>query len=280
MQREARSRATAPVLEVFASIQGEGAYIGEPQTFLRLRGCPLRCRWCDTPSSWRIATDDRVRVARVRRDARERSSDVESTWATPFQAACWIAEVEPDHARTVSVTGGEPLMWPEFLLGLRPMLGARRIHLETAGAHPETLASVIAAFDHVSLDLKQPLDLDPPEEQLLEDLQHEHAQRERSPRTRAEWSAARESCLALVRERDACAKLVVSGERTAADFVDILDQVEDVNPTLLVVVQPATAIGSVRAPSNELIDEVVELARARDLRVRVLPQLHRAMRRP
>jgi len=41
----------APVLEVFASIQGEGAYVGEPQVFLRLRGCPLRCAWCDTPGS-------------------------------------------------------------------------------------------------------------------------------------------------------------------------------------------------------------------------------------
>ena len=35
-----------PVMEVFASIQGEGAYVGEPQVFVRLRGCPLRCAYC------------------------------------------------------------------------------------------------------------------------------------------------------------------------------------------------------------------------------------------
>ena len=47
-----RTKVVAPLLEVFASVQGEGAYVGEPQVLVRLRGCPLRCRWCDTPGSW------------------------------------------------------------------------------------------------------------------------------------------------------------------------------------------------------------------------------------
>jgi hypothetical protein len=37
----------APLLEVFASIQGVGRYTGEAQVFLRLAGCPLRCRYCE-----------------------------------------------------------------------------------------------------------------------------------------------------------------------------------------------------------------------------------------
>ncbi len=34
--------------ELFVSIQGEGSAQGRPCAFVRLAGCPLRCRWCDT----------------------------------------------------------------------------------------------------------------------------------------------------------------------------------------------------------------------------------------
>jgi 7-carboxy-7-deazaguanine synthase len=36
------------VNEIFYSIQGESAYAGLPCVFIRLTGCNLRCRYCDT----------------------------------------------------------------------------------------------------------------------------------------------------------------------------------------------------------------------------------------
>jgi len=36
------------ITEIYPSIQGESSFTGWPCVFVRLTGCPLRCRWCDT----------------------------------------------------------------------------------------------------------------------------------------------------------------------------------------------------------------------------------------
>ena len=41
-----------PVLEEFYTIQGEGFNSGKAAYFVRLGGCDLACRWCDSKESW------------------------------------------------------------------------------------------------------------------------------------------------------------------------------------------------------------------------------------
>lgn len=271
------ARVAAPVMEVFASFQGEGLYVGEAQVFLRLAGCPLRCAWCDTPASWGLGEG---RAAMVRKDGEPPTR--EERWASPFQAALWVASVEPGEPRTVSVTGGEPLLWPGFITALRSMIRPRRLHLETAGAHPEALARVLEHVDHVSLDLKLPADMGETVEvalgsPLVEDDERSAPVDEQAPRDAEEWRLARRRCLDLVRDVDACAKVVVQGGRGPRDYDELFEDLARRAPQVPLFVAPATPMAGCEAPEPDVLLEVVERARELDLDVRVLPQMHRAM---
>jgi len=97
------------VTEIFHSIQGESTWAGQPCTFIRLSGCPLRCTWCDTAYAFhggeRLSLDDILR--------RVAAPD------TPL----------------VEVTGGEPLIHPNaFRLVQRLLDAGFTVLVETSGA--------------------------------------------------------------------------------------------------------------------------------------------------
>jgi len=50
------------ITEIFHSIQGESSHAGRPCVFVRLTGCNLRCRWCDSEYTFtggeRMSLDD------------------------------------------------------------------------------------------------------------------------------------------------------------------------------------------------------------------------------
>jgi organic radical activating enzyme len=268
----------APVFEVFASIQGEGLYAGQPQVFLRLAGCPLRCRWCDTRATWSISPTARARIASAEGvsavDGAESTDRIEDAWVTPLRAAAWVSEVGGAGQRPLSVTGGEPLLWPGFLRGLIPLLGERPIHLETAGAHPDALASLVDHLDHVSLDLKLPEDLDPPSTKPLGE-----EGTSAPPASAEDWAAARLACLEILRGRAACAKVPVASGRRPEDYEELLLDLEATAPDLPLFLQPVTEVadaegGRAAGPDLELLWALAERAEEMGLLVKVLPQIH------
>jgi len=118
------------VSEIFASIQGEGRYVGRPQVFVRLTRCNLRCRWCDTRYAWEGGKEKTV--AQV------------------------LRTVEGFGLRSVCITGGEPMLQVKELRLLVSALKRRgyEVVLETNGTLYDRL--VFSRADCVSMDMKPP----------------------------------------------------------------------------------------------------------------------------
>jgi 7-carboxy-7-deazaguanine synthase len=132
------------VIEIFASIQGEGRYIGRPQVFIRLAGCNLRCSWCDTTYAY-----DGGRKMSV-------SEIVTAVRRLGFKGVC--------------VTGGEPMLQAKEL---RELLGKLKgagceVILETNGTIYDK--AVFDKADCVSMDMKPPSSKAKSDERLLRKL--------------------------------------------------------------------------------------------------------------
>ena len=96
--------------EIFYSLQGEGSLAGVPSVFVRLAGCPLRCRWCDTKYAWAKEAGRRHSIAEI------------------------VEQVRQWPCRFVVITGGEPMInsdLPQLVQELKD--AGKHITIETAG---------------------------------------------------------------------------------------------------------------------------------------------------
>lgn len=144
--------ATGYLSEVFVSFQGEGAEIGRRHLFVRLAGCNLRCRYCDTPNA--REQGPRFRVQDPTQGVRELPNPVAPEDLLPHLLQMSHAGPPVDG---MALTGGEPLLQAEFLaVLLRSNALPRPRVLETNGTLPEELLLVLPWVDVVSMDLKLP----------------------------------------------------------------------------------------------------------------------------
>jgi organic radical activating enzyme len=144
-------RANGNVSEIFVSFQGEGAHAGRRHLFVRFGGCPLRCRYCDTPES--LVPVDECRV--LGPDGQHRLRNPLDVTTLAAEVGRLVASAPPLHA--VAVTGGEPLAQVDFLeTWLAEAAPVLPVLLETAGIFPAKLERVLPRIAIVSLDFKCP----------------------------------------------------------------------------------------------------------------------------
>ncbi|MBR7183034.1 MAG: 7-carboxy-7-deazaguanine synthase QueE [Alistipes sp.] len=118
--------ALLPLVEDFYTIQGEGFHTGKPAYFIRLGGCDVGCKWCDAKYTWNPKLFPPTDIETVVRRAVECS------------------------AKSIVITGGEPLLYPLDPLTKRLKEEGLQIFLETSGSHPFS-----GTFDWVCLSPKR-----------------------------------------------------------------------------------------------------------------------------
>ncbi|MHC4206175.1 MAG: 7-carboxy-7-deazaguanine synthase QueE [Planctomycetota bacterium] len=98
------------ISEIFYSLQGEGFLVGVPSVFVRIAGCPLRCRWCDTKYAWSNEAGRQYSIDEIIRIVKKRP------------------------CKYVVVTGGEPMVDPDLPQLVKELkTPGRHITIETAG---------------------------------------------------------------------------------------------------------------------------------------------------
>lgn len=120
--------------EIFGpTIQGEGSAAGQHCLFIRLFGCNLECRWCDTPETWAVTAAKAARTDSGKvYVANEQRFQMTSDMILTELMMRWDIVNKPT---LIVVSGGEPMIQRLQLAPLTRHLFdlGNRIHIETAG---------------------------------------------------------------------------------------------------------------------------------------------------
>jgi len=230
----------APVSEVFASYQGEGIYMGQPQIFVRFAGCNLRCDCCDTPQNQSLKENQQYLslkkiIFRVKEYASKRLSGGDGSIP-----------------KTVSITGGEPLLYPHFLIKLLPEIKKLdlRVYLETNGTMPEMYSMVNKWVDVVAMDIKLPSAM------------------------KAEYWDEHKGFLKLAKGK-VFAKVVLTDKTKDDELLKAIKTISEVSPKIPFVLQPATPVKNSGSAAPYKIHNWLQLAKEKLADTSVLVQMQR-----
>lgn len=235
--------------EVFVSFQGEGAHVGRRHLFVRLAGCNIRCRYCDTP-------DSLERTAGYTIWDREKRED-KSNPVSPEDLGRIIKQfVDRDRPiDAIALTGGEPLVQADFLAtALSTQDVFVPVLLETNGVLPNKLAEVLPFIDIISMDLKLPSNSGEG------GFWDEHA-----------------AFLDLGRGKDLYIKIVVDQTTDSGEIETACRLVAAHVPEAATFLQPMTGLSGGVQIDSERLAEFYAIGRSYLKHIRVLPQTHKAM---
>ncbi|HUL62874.1 MAG TPA: 7-carboxy-7-deazaguanine synthase QueE, partial [Methanocella sp.] len=195
------------------------------QLFVRFPRCNLKCLYCDTPE----APNDHV----CRLETAAGSGEFREV-ANPLSTTAVLDLINAQkQVHSVSLTGGEPLLYAPFIKELK---GARYpLYLETNMTLPEGAREVKDVVRYVSGDFK-----------LRDQCDFRGQYEKHFNATARSFSILRKTSF-----RDCFCKVVVTAGLEADELMHALDQVKGCISTL--VLQPVTPTGEARAASPQEI---------------------------
>ncbi|MBR3628177.1 MAG: 7-carboxy-7-deazaguanine synthase QueE [Elusimicrobia bacterium] len=225
----------APIDEVFFSYQGEGIYAGIPQIFVRFSGCNLRCNYCDTPNSLNINS---------------------KTKNFTTQALCeYIIDIYNKNKNnfygrkpSISFTGGEPLIYADFLLNLIKSYLKNKflIYIETNGSLSQQIKKIYKYCDVISMDIKF-------QSSCKKDLFKEH-----------------KNFLEICKNK-VFVKTVITKDTNEKEFHKAINLISKISKNIHLVIQPSSFDNII----NQKVLNFYSIATLKIKNVRILPQLHK-----
>jgi 7-carboxy-7-deazaguanine synthase len=242
----------ADIYEIFNSVQGEGLYVGTRQLFVRFANCPLSCVYCDT---W----EARERCAKVKIDFKgaiyEEVNPLTSTELLKIVRNLWTSST-----KHVTLTGGEPLLYPDFILELSSMC-EKPFYLETNAIFWRHAQQIKDVIDVAACDVKLP----------------EH-------KSSADYLSLLNDELKTIKLFNdfgvtVFVKMIIMKETCKESLIPPLVALSKINPDLLLVLQPVTSLNKGQIPpSNQQLLELMDLAGNYLSYIRLIPQMHKKLK--
>ena len=228
----------AEIAEIFSSIQGEGIFLGAKQIFVRFKKCNLECIFCDEKKGL---------------GAKEYA---------PLELMKEIKALDAEKGlhHSVSLTGGEPLLYWDFLKSFLKLLKKNKgpkAYLETNGTLPHELAKIIDLVDIIAMDFKLPSSTGE------RGYWHEHVE-----------------FLKIASKKNVFVKAVVTSDTDKEDIEKAILLIKKFHKKIPFILQPASPV----RPDDKHIGHdrllgFLEIGSRNDVNnMRVIPQIHKILK--
>jgi len=240
MQRT-ENKARARVSEIFTSIEGEGIFVGKKTLFIRLSGCHLKCRWCDTKYALPLDSGTDYQIDEIK--------------------DLIIKELRP-FTYKVNFTGGEPLLQTEAVIELADFIKKQtnlKTYMESSCFDSELFSKVLPYIDICKIEFKTD------DSNVVEDEDYDNL------------ILNEIKCLELAVENNKATfiKIVVTNSINLESFKNLVFNIsKKIKPSDILgfIIQPSFGID--QPTVNKLLD-TYDIVQPMFPEVRIIPQLHK-----